>query len=203
MHHQLEKADCILVLGNNDLRVAERGAQLYLDGFAPYIVFSGTGFGHKHRKDMLATNWQKAEAEIFADVAIKMGVPKENIILEKNSTNTGENIIFTKKLLAEKQLYPKKIILVQKPYMERRAYATFKNFWPQTEVMVTSQQISFTDYPNKAITKDKLINIMVGDLQRIKIYPDKGFQIPQEIPNNVWDAYKKLSAVGYDLHLIR
>ena len=75
MHHKLEKADCILVLGSNDLRVAERGAQLYLDGFAPYIVFSGTGFGHKHRKDMLATNWQKAEADVKNGI-LTVTIPK-------------------------------------------------------------------------------------------------------------------------------
>lgn len=43
---------------------------------------------------------------------------------------------------------------------------------------------------------------MVGDLQRIKEYPAKGFQIPQEIPDNVWSAYEKLGCVGYTSHLI-
>ena len=42
---------------------------------------------------------------------------------------------------------------------------------------------------------------MVGDLQRIKIYPDKGFQIPQEIPEDVWAAYEALVSAGYDQHL--
>ncbi|MFA6410347.1 MAG: YdcF family protein [Candidatus Buchananbacteria bacterium] len=204
LNHKLEKADCILVLGSNDLRVAKRGAQLFLEGFAPYIVFSGTGFGHKN--DLLSTSWskwQKSEAEVFAEAAEKLGVPKAKIIIEKESQNTGQNIINSKKLLASLGLNPKKIILVQKPYMERRAYATFKNFWPKAKVIVTSPQLSFEKYPNKEISKDKLINIMVGDLQRIKIYPEKGFQIPQEIPDDVWQAYEKLIAAGYDKHLVK
>jgi hypothetical protein len=50
---------------------------------------------------------------------------------------------------------------------------------------------------------EKVINIMVGDLQRIKIYPEKGFQIYQEIPAEVWKAYERLVALGFDKHLIK
>jgi hypothetical protein len=46
-----------------------------------------------------------------------------------------------------------------------------------------------------------VIDMMVGDLQRIKIYPEKGFQIPQEIPDGVWTAYEKLVAWGFTRHL--
>ena len=87
--------------------------------------------------------------------------------------------------------------------MERRAYATFKNFWPEVEVIITSPPISFENYPNEFRSKEDIINILVGDLQRIKIYPEKGFQISQEIPSDVWDAYKKLVAAGYNKHLIK
>ena len=43
---------------------------------------------------------------------------------------------------------------------------------------------------------------MVGDLQRIRVYAERGFQIPQEIPANVWSAYEKLVALGYTAHLV-
>ena len=93
------------------------------------------------------------------------------------STNTAENVLFTKKLLAGNNIDPQKFIVVHKPYMERRAYATFKKHWPGKEIVVTSPQISFDNYPNNEISKDDLINIMVGDLHRIKTYSEKGFQI--------------------------
>lgn len=86
MGHQLRKADCILVLGSNDTRVAERGAEIFLSGYAPLIIFSG-GVG-KLTKDL----FKKSEAEVFADIAIGMGVPKDKILIEPDSTNTGENI---------------------------------------------------------------------------------------------------------------
>ena len=93
-------------------------------------------------------------------------------------------------------------ILVQKPYMERRAYATFKKRWPEKEVIVTSPQLTFEEYPYSLKPKDDVINILVGDLQRIRVYADKGFQIPQEIPANVWSACEELVKLGFSKHLI-
>lgn len=191
-----EKSDCILALGSHDLRVAERAAELYLDGFAPLLIMSG-GLGN-FTKDM----WTEKEADKFAAIAIQKGVPENAILIENKSTNTGENILFTQKLLEEKGMYPQSFIVVQKPYMERRSYATFKKHWPDKSLIVTSPQISFKEYPTQEISMEKVINIMVGDLQRIKIYPGKGFQIYQEIPVDVWNAFEKLVALGFDKHLI-
>lgn len=197
VNHTLEKSDCIFVLGSNDTRVAERGAQLLLEGWAPYIIFSGgSGALTRHIFD-------KPEAEIFADIAIRMGVPPEKILVENKSTNTGENVEFTKALLHSNKLDPQKFILVQKPYMERRALATFKKVWPEKEFVVTSPQITYEEYPQGIISKDLLINLLVGDLQRIKLYPEKGFQVYQEIPDDVWSAYKELVKLGYTKHLIK
>lgn len=197
LNQPLVKSDCILVLGSHDLRVAERVADLYLHGWAPLLIFSG-GLGNFTRE-----MWEEAEADKFAAVAIRMGVPKENILVENKSTNTGENILFTQQLLKERNLDPHTFIVVQKPYMERRTYATFKKQWPGKEFTVTSPQISFEEYPTGEIPLEKVINIMVGDLQRIKIYPEKGFQIPQEIPDDVWEMYQKLIRLGYDRHLVK
>lgn len=63
--------------------------------------------------------------------------------------------------------------------------------------------LSYAEYPNENIPKELLINIMVGDLQRIKIYPAKGFQIPQDIPDDVWSTYERLVALGYTQHLVK
>lgn len=199
MHQKLEKADCILVLGSNDLRVAEYAAKLFLDGWAPLLVCSG---GVAHKSDLLATGWDKPEGEVFADIAMKMGVPKEKILIENQSTNTGENIRFTRELLVERRLAPKRIIVVQKPYMERRAYATVKREWPEQEFIVTSPPLSFDGYPNKEIPKDAMINIIVGDLDRIKRYGENGLQIPQEISKEAWSAFQELVRRGYTKHLV-
>jgi len=195
LHHELEKADCIFVLGSHDTRVADRGAELWLQGWAPVLLFSG-GLGNVTRGI-----WTETEADKFAAIAIRLGVPAEAILVENQSTNTGENILFSGRLLKEKGIDPQRFIVVQKPYMERRSYATFKKHWPDKELIVTSPQIPFGDYPNSEIPTERVINIMVGDLQRIKIYPARGFQIPQDIPDDVWEAYERLVALGFDKHL--
>jgi len=197
MDHELEKADCILVLGSHDTRVAKHAAELYLQGWAPMIIFSG-GLGN-FTKDM----WTETEADLFAGIAKKMGVPGENILIENKSTNTGENIRFTQQLLAQKNLDMTTFIVVQKPYMERRSYATFKKHWPDKKLIVTSPQISFDGYPTEDIPMERVINIMAGDLQRIKFYPEKGFQIFQEIPPDVWRAYEQLVEKGFAKHLMK
>ena len=200
MNHQIVKSDAILVLCSHDKRVAERGAQLFLEGWAPLLIFSG-GLG-----TITGGMWDEPEADQFAAVAIDLGVPKEKILLENKSTNTGENILFTKALLAARNLNPEKFILVQKPYMERRSFATFRKLWPEKYVLVTSPQVSFerylNEYGNPDLSSEDVISIMVGDLQRIKLYPAKGFQIQQEIPCEIWAAYEELVAAGYDKHLI-
>lgn len=199
MQHALEKADCIMALGSHDLRVAERAAQLYLDGWADFIIFSG-GLGR-----LTEGRFQKSEAALFADVALRMGVPEEHILQETKSTNTGENFKFTDQLLRNRGLIFHKFIVVQKPYMERRAYATFKKHWSDKACIVTSPPLSFEAYcrsDDPEINEEAVTHIMVGDLQRIKVYADKGFQIPQPIPAPVWEAYEALIAAGYTKHLI-
>lgn len=197
LHHRLQPADLILALGSNDTRVADRAAELYLAGWAGTLIFSG-GAGALTRD-----RFDRPEAEIFADIARDRGVPARAILIEPHSTNTGENIVFSRRLLAERGIEPNRIILVQKPYMERRAYATFKKIWPEPELIVTSPEISFENYPTADLPFDLVVNIMVGDLQRIRLYPGLGFQIEQEIPDDVWEAGQKLIALGYNRHLVK
>jgi uncharacterized SAM-binding protein YcdF (DUF218 family) len=198
-HHtndRLMAADCILVLGSNDTRVAERGAALYLQGFAPWLVFSG-GLGN-----FTQGLWDEAEADKFAKIAYSLGVPREAVLVENRSSNTGENIRFTQDLLARNGLEPQRFILVQKPFMERRTFATFKKIWPEKDILVTSPQLAMLDYPNSEISFELMVNAMVGDLQRIRVYPKLGYQIFQEIPDDVWEAYEGLVGLGFDKHLI-
>ena len=203
-YHQLRQAlspaDVILVLCSHDTAVAERGAQLFLDGWAPLLIFSG-GLGTITRH-----LWSEPEADQFAGIAVAMGVPPERILIENRSTNTGENVLFTRRLLDDRQLSPQRFILVQKPYMERRSYATFKQRWPEKDVVVTSPQVSFDEYvnrySNKALSSDDVVGIMVGDLQRIRVYAERGFQIPQDVPDDVWQAFEELVRAGYSKYLV-
>ncbi len=135
-----------------------------------------------------------------------MGVPQSAILIENQSTNTGENVRCTKALLSARGLEFNRFIVVQKPYMERRSYATFRKVWPEKEVIVTSPRASLDDYlarySNAALSAADVISIMVGDLQRIRLYAASGYQIPQDIPDEVWEAFEELVRAGYDRHLV-
>ncbi|TLD34159.1 hypothetical protein PspLS_01190 [Pyricularia sp. CBS 133598] len=221
-----QPADAIFCLCSLDTRVAERAAQLLLDGFAGdegLVIFSG-GSGK-----LTENRFSQPEAEVFAAVARRMGVPPARILVEPRSSNTGENVRFTRALLRDRGLEPRSFILVQKPYMERRTYATFVKQWSCSEAgdgeeeeeegrgrdvqeqqqqtkqqpvfTVTSPQMTFAEYPDQDNPRDLVISIMVGDLVRIREYPARGFQISQVIPDEVWEAGQRLIREGYNTHL--
>lgn len=194
MHQPLEKADVILALGSRDARTAEHAANLFLAGWAPIILFSGDTGTTGHTRKV----WGMSEAEKFAEIAMKMGVPETALYIENKSRNTGENIQLSRQLLEDKGISVSTVLIAQKPYMERRAWATCMRQWPEVKCIVSSVPIPFNEYSNERIPREETISAMVGDLQRIRDYPAKGFQIEQDIPDNVWKAREELVRLGFN-----
>jgi uncharacterized SAM-binding protein YcdF (DUF218 family) len=195
--HALAAAECIIVLGSHDTRVAERGAEVFLAGWAPLIVFSG------NRGALTTGLWDRPEAEVFAEVAAASGVPRERMLIEPSATHTGENVVLSRALLEARGISPRRAIAVQKPYMERRTLATFQQRWPELDVIVTSPQVAFDDYATSDITREDVIHIMVGDLQRLIVYAEKGWSAPQGVPREVRAALERLIAAGYTRRVLR
>ncbi len=188
LKHDLKSADCLFVMCSNDLRVAEYAAKLYHQKLAPLIVFSG---GEGRCTDGL---FEKSEAETFAEIARIAGVPSESIVVETKSSNSGENVRFTEQLLIEKGICCDSLILVQKPFMERRAIATFEKQWQSSysQLQVTSTAHPFFEYINEDMPLMMVLAALMEDFSRIKTYPEKGFQTEQEIPANVESSYQAL-----------
>ncbi|END5526021.1 YdcF family protein [Vibrio vulnificus] len=186
LQHRLTPVDCLLVMCSNDLRVAEHAANLYKQGYAPYILFSG---GEGRFTEGL---FEKSEAETFAELAKASGVPTEAILLETKSSNSGENVCFSEQLLLEKGLVFESFILVQKPFMERRALATFEKQWqgPYSHLLVSSTGEAFFDYINEEMPLMLVLEALLEDFERIKHYPAKGFQTEQPLPDDVETAYQ-------------
>ena len=193
MGHKLKQADMLLVLCSYDLRVAERAAEVWWTGLVPVVTVSGGG----HLKG-LTGDWDRSEAEEFADVMAKAGVPKEKMLLETESENIGDNAKLSAELWEREGLNPKVVIALQKPFMERRTYATLKKWWPDREVIVTSPHLDFEQWlAGGDLSRKKTIDIIAGDMARVKEYPARGFQIHQDIPDEVWKAYELLRDRGY------
>ena len=201
MHQVPEKANCIVGFGNFNINIARRAAQLYLEGFAPKILFTG-GLG-RNTEGLLP----EPEAVRFAKVAMDCGVPQRDILIEDKSTNTKENIDFTRALLQAKGLPHDRILGVHQPFMERRICAAMGVYWPEQRFTVTSPQVTIPEYLARAkeqgISENASISVIVGDFQRIELYGKLGYQLPQYIPEEAWQAYHTLVAMGYDKQLAK
>ncbi|MBI4876906.1 MAG: YdcF family protein [Acidobacteria bacterium] len=202
-YHQLKQepapADVIVALGTHDLRVAEFAAQLYLARYGPTLVCTG---GVAHEGDLLATPWEKTEAEMYAEVAVRLGVPRERILLETRASNTAENLRFTRALLAGRGIRPRNILIAVKPFMQRRVWATLAVEWPGMPATLASPRLTLEEYFTPELPPEKIVNILLGDLQRLWVYARKGWSAPQQFPAEVLDAYQRLVELGFTKHLI-
>lgn len=198
--HEPLRTDFILCLGGNDTGVAQHAAGLWHQGLAPLIIMSG---GLSHQDDLARTGWERPEALIFAEVAEKCGVPGDAILREIQARHTGENFTMTAALIAALSLpHPKRLLVVAKPYMTRRGFAAGNKVWPGVELRMHCERIGLGDYLERWPEPDRILNIMVGDLHRIIVYPALGFQIHQDVPEDVFVALKCLVSVGFGQHLV-
>ena len=199
MHQTPEKTDVIVGFGNFNTNIARRAAELYLQGLAPLVLFTG-GLG-RNTEGLLP----EPEAVRFARVAMECGVPESAILMEPDSTNTAENILFTRRLLEEKGIPHDRILGVHQPFMERRITAAMGVYWPEQNFTVTSPQVTIPDYladaEKQGITENAAVSVIVGDFQRMDLYAKKGYQIPQYIPPEAWDAFHRLVKMGFDTQL--
>ena len=171
MHQQPVKADCIVGFGNFNTNIARRAAELYLQGYAPKVLFTG-GLG-RNTEGMLP----EPEAVRFGRVAMECGVPEEDLILEDRSANTKENIEFTREKLRQLGLPHEHILGVHQPFMERRITAAVGVYWPERKFSVTSPQVTIPE--------------------------ELGYQLPQHIPEEAWEAFRRLVDMGYDKQLAK
>ena len=196
-----QQADVIIGFGNFNTDIARRAAELYHQGYAPKILFTG-GLG-RNTEGLLP----EPEAVRFARVAMECGVPKEDILLEDKSANTKENIEFTRQLLEKQGIPHDRILGVHQPFMERRITAAMGVYWPELDFSVTSPQVSIPEYLQRAkeqgISENASISVIVGDFQRMDLYAKLGFQLPQHIPEEAWQAFRQLVAMGYDRQLAK
>jgi len=197
MHHPARPCSAGIGLGSHDLGVATLAADLYHAGLFPVLVFTGAN------SPTTAARFPHGEAVHFAKHATALGVPASAVVIEPEAVNTGQNIEFSRRALAAAGVTVTSVMLISKPYMERRAYATARKTWPGVDAVCASEHLSLDDYL-KAIGNDKLvIDMLVGDLQRIIEYPALGFAVPQDVPLQVMAAYHRLTGRGYDSRLLK
>ena len=187
-------ADLILVLGCHDLRVPDHAAALYLSGAAPLVLCSG-GYGK-----MTEGTFDKPEGVLFAERCAALGVPPGALLVEDRATNTGENFTFSKSLVRGRSL--KTGIAVCKPYIARRALATGMKQWEELRWSVSVPDLPFSAYMPDGEALIPEIELMVGDLQRLQVYAEKGFQAPVSVPPGIWQAWHRLVRAGFTRYVL-
>lgn len=167
-----EKADIIFVPGNGYPHMAERAAQLYKEGYAPYVLpsgrfsvtvgrFSGVlAKQERYRKDY-ATEW-----EFLRDVLIQNGVPESAVLKEDKATFTYENALFSRQVAQDAGIDVKKALLCCKTYHARRALMYYQKVYPEAEILVCP---SCTDSIGRTNWKDSSegIDAVTGEITRI------------------------------------
>ncbi|WP_385625473.1 YdcF family protein (plasmid) [Streptomyces sp. P8-A8] len=196
MHHEVRPCSVAVGLGSHDLGVADATAALYLAEMAPLIIFTGA------TSRTTEARMPRGEAVHYRERAIELGVPASAIRVETRARNTGENIQFTKALLEELGLPVSSVLLVSKPYEERRAYATTRLLWPEVSVVSASAPTTFKAYVCQIQDSKLVIDMLVGALQRLLLYPKQGFMISQTVPDDVLRAYERLCSAGFTSRLM-
>jgi uncharacterized SAM-binding protein YcdF (DUF218 family) len=200
-YHQLdhEPRPCAagIALGSNDLGVATQAARLFHQGLFPVLVLTGAN------SPTTIARFPRGEATHYREHVLALGVPEQAILVEPAATNTGQNISRSRAVLREAGVQVDSVLLVSKPYMQRRAYATCCRLWPDVTPLCAAQPVDFASYARAAVENGHLIiDHLVGDLQRIVAYPAEGFAIAQPVPAQVLAAYQRLVQAGFTRRLL-
>jgi uncharacterized SAM-binding protein YcdF (DUF218 family) len=142
LQDEIEKADIIFIPGGSHPELGEYSAELWKQGFAPFIMPSGgvsikTGKfnGVKSRKEIYNKNY-KTDCEFLSDVLMINGVSKEAIIWEDTSSFTKENAMFSRRVADENNLAIKKAIICCKSFHARRSLMCYQLAFPDTKFYI-------------------------------------------------------------------
>lgn len=196
MGHEPRPCSVAIGLGSHDLGVADTTADLYHRGLAPLIVF--TGATSRTTRDRMP----RGEAEHYRERAVELGVPAGVILVEPRARNTGENIRFSRALLEERGVPVSSVLLISKPYEERRAHATACKVWPEAEWVCASAPTTLAGYADSIGDAGLVLDMLAGAQQRIMVYPQRGFMIEQHVPDDVAAAYERLRGAGFAGRLV-
>ncbi|QTA34066.1 YdcF family protein [Streptomyces sp. CA-256286] len=196
MHHELRPCSVAIGLGSHDLGVADAAAGLYKRGMAPLIVFTGATSATTRE------HMPRGEAVHYRERALELGIPPSAVLVEPSARNTGENIRFSKALLEQAGVDVASVLLVSKPYEERRAYATARKLWSDVEILSASTPMDLDEYIKSVGDAHLVISMLVGTLERLVTYPLKGFMISQTVPGWAIESYERLKCAGFTSRLL-
>ena len=192
---EIAAADAVIGFGHFDLKIPRRCLELHASGLAPLIVFSG-GMGAG------TADLGQPEARAFLDeVRAQGGVDEGMVVFEDRSTNTGENVEATARLL-EDEGRPlgseggiRTALIVANAYRQRRVDLTCRLRHPGVRWINAPPETSFDEEVAMYAEKGQDLGpLLSGEIQRLRDYPARGFCLPADIPPEVLAAHQRLEA---------
>lgn len=172
MEDRPEKADIIFVPGNGFPQMAEKAAQLYREGYAPFVLpsgrysvvtgaFSGVLQNAERYHGTYETEW-----DFLKDVLVCNGVPEQAILKENHATFTYENAIYSRQVTDQAGIVVKKAILCCKTYHARRCLMYYQLLFPEAEILVCPVEADGITRENWQQTEQG-IDAVTGEITRI------------------------------------
>ncbi len=215
--------DAIVLAGNFAMPTLEMAFLTAQKSGKPLWMTGGVGHGTRFLIQAVRQHPRYAhldvsncsEAEIFAAMASCWQIPASQYVLESHSTNTGENAIFTLNLMASHRAFPRNILLMQDPLLQRRTGETFRYVWRHVK-----SQVRFINWPGwlpcfyaqgSGIRLQEylppwdagyFLDLMMGEIPRLRNDSygygprGKGFIGEVAIPDNVECAWQRLCQRG-------
>ncbi len=196
MGHEVRPVDVGIGLGSHDIGVAVYAVELFRRGIFSTIVFSGAN------APTTVAEFPDGEAVHYREHAVAQGIPDDAVLVEPRATNTAENIDLSRALLRDSGRVVRSVLLICRPYQQRRSYATCRKRWPEVEVVCGSLPESLDDYVARIGDAERVVTMLVGDTQRVWRYAAEGWAIEQDVPDAVRVAYERLVAAGFTGRLL-
>lgn len=172
---ELSRVNALFVFGHYEPLVARHAARLWKKGFAPHIIVSGKG------RDAIPEGFE-TEAEFYASLLESDGVPPEVLVLEKRATNSLENVVWGVAAGRAAGLRLRTLILCALPPLLRRSCATFRKQFPNMDVRGSAFAMPVEWFSPRRIAR------LVGEIDRLVAYANKGDIAPVDIPPEILSA---------------
>lgn len=219
--HDGPPVDFVILAGNAVIPAVDAACRIASERGVPLLISGGIGHSTtflyaavaQHPRYNTLPTTGRAEAAILADIAREFWkIPAENILIEDQSTNCGENARFSREMMAYRGLRAERVLVVQDPTMQRRTMATFARVcrdeavspaWVShpglTPVVKNSENgLTFSGESEGLWPIERYLSLVLGELPRLRDdvngYGPRGrdFIAHVEIPEDVENAWSIL-----------
>lgn len=167
--------DVILIPGTSQSAITEKAAELYQEGWAPYVLPSGgcsSNVGHFARENIDNPKYDGVYASDFEyckHILLANGVPESAILQENQATNTIENAMYSASVLKALGISVKRGIICCQAFHARRAFLSYTCHFPGTELLVVPSNTQGISSENWHLS-DKGFKKVMGEVAKCGKY---------------------------------